>query len=149
MSSHMHDLPLSSLLNHMGADGDSPSCSEEEKEVKRLRSASTTPRSQGGTQPNDYDQIMGANSVGSRESVRFGEESDPETEEVSGEVVHDSVDLDETLDNDQYRDADPGVDEIQGGYGRASLTECLRRFGVQTTSATCHSGKSSRDTRSC
>ena len=43
---HMHDLPLPSLLDRMGADEDGPSCSEEEKETKRLRSASTTPRSE-------------------------------------------------------------------------------------------------------
>ena len=58
----------------MGADDDGPSCSEEEKEVNRLRSASTTPRSQRGTHPNDYDQVMGVISEGSRESVRFGEQ---------------------------------------------------------------------------
>ena len=69
---HMHDLPLPLLLDHMGADGDGPSCSEEEKEVKRLRSASTTPRSERGTHPNDYDQVKGVTSVGSRESVKFG-----------------------------------------------------------------------------
>ena len=50
--------------------------------------------------------------MGSRESVRFGEENDPEMEDIPDEVVHNSVDLDETIDNDQYHDADPGVSEI-------------------------------------
>ena len=58
------------------------------------------------------------------------------------------MNLDETIDNDQYHDADLGVDETQGGYGRASLIECLGRLGAQSTFATCHSGESSRDTRS-
>ena len=70
---HMHDLPFPTLLDHMGAE-DGPSCSEEEKDAKCLRSPSTTPRSAMSTQPNDYDRVMGATSVGSQESVRFGEE---------------------------------------------------------------------------
>ena len=69
--SQVHDLPLPFLLDHMGADGEGPSCSEEEKDAKRLRSASTTPRSERGTHPNDYAQVMEVTSVGSRELVRF------------------------------------------------------------------------------
>ena len=76
----MHDLPLPRLLDHTGAQ-DGPSCSEEEKDVKRQRSASTTPRPTGtlpgstmGTLPCEYDRVMGVASVGSHESVRFGEE---------------------------------------------------------------------------
>ena len=69
---YMHDLPLPHLLDHMGAE-DGPSCSEEEKDAMRQRSASTTPRSTMVTHPNDYDRAMGVTSVGSQESVRFGE----------------------------------------------------------------------------
>ena len=69
---HMHDLPFPTLLDHMGAE-DRPSGSEAENDVKRLRSASTTLRSARGTQPNDYDMVMGVTSVGSQELVRFGE----------------------------------------------------------------------------
>ena len=47
----MRDLPLPNLLDHMGAE-DGPSCSEEEKEAKRQRSASTTPRSTVGSHTN-------------------------------------------------------------------------------------------------
>ena len=36
----VHDLPLPRSLDHMGAE-DRPSCSEEEKDAKRQRSAST------------------------------------------------------------------------------------------------------------
>ena len=103
----VHDLPLPLLLNQMGADEDGPSCSEDEKDAKRLRSASTTPRSQRGTHPNDYDQVMRVTSVDSQESVRFGEEDGPVTGEIPDEMVHNSADLDETHDNDQYHDANP------------------------------------------
>ena len=88
--SHVHDLPLPSRRDYVGADSDGPSCSEEEKETKRMRSASTTPRSERGTHPNDYDQVMGA-------SVKFGEENDPETEDVPNIGVCDTASLDELL----------------------------------------------------
>ena len=130
----LHLVP--SMRDYVGANSDGPSCSEEDKETKRMRSASTTPRS-------ERDQVMGVTSVASRDSVRFGEGNDPETEDVPNEG-----DLDETPDNDMYHDADPGAGEIQGGNGSATLLECLGRLGAQTTSATCHSGESSRDTRS-
>ena len=98
----MHDLPLPNLLDHMGAE-DGPSCSEEEKDAKPQRSASTTPRSTMGTHPNDYDRVMGVTSVGSQESVRFGEENDPETEDVVDRAAHSSVDLDDTPDEEERR----------------------------------------------
>ena len=55
----MHDLPLPRLLGHMGAEDGPSEAEEEEKEVKRQRSASTTPRSMSGTLPHDYDMVMG------------------------------------------------------------------------------------------
>ena len=91
--SHMHDLPLPSLLDHMGADKDGMSCSAAKQETKRLRSASTIPRSERGPHPNDYDHVMGVTSVGSRESVRFGEENDRETEDIPDGGVRNTVDL--------------------------------------------------------
>ena len=49
---------------------------------------------------------MGVTSVGSQESVRFGEESDPETEDVQDRAVHSSEDLDKTHEEeDTYLDA--------------------------------------------
>ena len=77
IASHMHDLAFPTLLDHMGAENE-PSCSKEAKDAKRLRCAATTPRSAMGTQPNDYDRVMGVTSLGSQEPVRFGEENDPE-----------------------------------------------------------------------
>ena len=38
-----------------------------------MRSVSTTPRSVRGTDPDDYDRVMGVSSVGPQETVRFGE----------------------------------------------------------------------------
>ena len=51
-----------------------------------------------GTHPNDYlnDRVMGVTAVGSQESVRFGEENDPETEDVLDRAAHSSEDLDKT-----------------------------------------------------
>ena len=53
------DLLLPRLLDHMGAEDGPSDAEEEEKEVKRCRSASTTPRSTSGTLPHDYDMVMG------------------------------------------------------------------------------------------
>ena len=113
-TSQMHDLPVPLLRDHLAAEDDGPS--EEEKDAKRLRSASTTPRSARGAHPNDCDRVMGVSSAGSQESVRFGEENDLETECVSQGVAHNEESLDQTCDEDNvYHDANPGVGEIQGG----------------------------------
>ena len=55
----MDDLPLPKLLDHMGAEDGPSDAKEEEKEAKRYRSASTTPRSTSGALPHDYDMVMG------------------------------------------------------------------------------------------
>ena len=54
----MHDLPLPKLLDHMGAEDGPSEAEEEEKDAKRQRSASTTPRSTSGTLPREYDVVM-------------------------------------------------------------------------------------------
>ena len=48
-----------------------------------------------GTLPYEYDRAMGV-AVGSRESVRFGEENDPVTEDVQDTVAHSREDLGQT-----------------------------------------------------
>ena len=53
------------LPDHTRIDDDGPTCSDEEKGTKRMRSASTTPRSVRGTDPDEYDRVMGVTSVGS------------------------------------------------------------------------------------
>ena len=92
---------------------------------------------------------MGVTSVGPRETVRFGEENDPEEEDMDG-VAHNSKNLDETQKDDDPQDnSNPGADETLRGYGRASLAECLERMGAQpntTTPATGASGEGQRDT---
>ena len=64
------DLPLPRLLDQMGAEDGPSDVEEEEKEVKRQRSASTTPRSTSGTLAHDYDMSDGNCSSG---APRIGE----------------------------------------------------------------------------
>ena len=55
------------LSDHSRGDDDGPICSDEEKEAKR--SAFTTPRSVRGTDPDDYDRVMGVSSVGPKKRL--------------------------------------------------------------------------------
>ena len=57
------------LPDHLRDDEAGPACSDETKGAKRMRSASTTPRSFRGTDPDDYDRVMGVTSVGPQETV--------------------------------------------------------------------------------
>ena len=96
----------------MGAE-DGPSCSEEEKDAKRQRSASTTPRSTVGTLPYEYDRVMGVTSADSHELVRFGEGNDPEIENTPDTVAHhqeEEVNENQGSEVDQC-DVTPGVGE--------------------------------------
>ena len=61
-----------SLPGHL-RDEAGPTCSDDEKGAKRMRSASTTPRSHRGTDSDDYDRALGLTSVGRQETVRFGD----------------------------------------------------------------------------
>ena len=76
---------------------------KEEEEAKRRRSASTTPRSATGTLPHDYDGVMGVASVGSQESVRFGEEDHSEFKEVEEMATHSQNVLDEACNDEDHR----------------------------------------------
>ena len=69
----LESLAPPSLPDDLRDDEDGPTCSDEEKGAKRMRSASTTPRSLTGTDPDDDDRFMGVTSVGPPETVRFGE----------------------------------------------------------------------------
>ena len=113
-----HDLALPSLPDHLRADANGPSHNDDEKEAKRMRSASTTPRSARATDPDDYDRAMG----------------------VTGRSCA-SDDLDETLEGeDLCHVSDSGAGENLRGIGSASLTERLNRLGAQpntTIPATC------------
>ena len=136
----VRDLPLPRLLDHVGVE-DGPSCSEEEKDAKRQRSASTTPRS--GTLPYEYDKVTGVASVGSHESVRFGEGNDPEVDNTADTVAHHQ---EEEMNENQrgevgQSDVTPGVGNTHGGFGSASFRDCLNLATQSTnvTSAPCHS----------
>ena len=129
----VHDLPLPRLLDHTGAE-DGPSCSEEEKDAKRQRSASATPRSTMGTLPYEYDRVMGVASVGSHESVTFGEGNDPEIEDTPDTVAHNR---EEEVNEGQEEGVDqcdvtPGVGEFHRGFGSVSFRECLN-LAAQST----------------
>ena len=144
----MHGLSLPRLLDHVGAE-DGPSSAEEGKEAKSQRSASTTSRSATGTLPHDYDRVMGVASVGSQESVRFGEEDDSDFKEVEEMATHSLNVLDDSKTNKDHQ-PDMSTESGELGYGSASLKECLERTSPEnreskqpdvTTSASLHSGE--------
>ena len=88
---------------------------------------------------------MGVTSVGSRETVRFGEEIVLVLESNQQGVARNSVDLNETQEEENLcHENDFGAGETSMGYGSASLAECFDRMGTQpntTNPATCASGE--------
>ena len=104
-----------------------------------VRGQHLLPRSTMGTWPYECDRVMGVASVGSHESVRFGEGSDPETEDTPDTVAH-NVNENREGEVDQH-DVTPGVGEFHGGFGSSSLKECLNIAAQSTNnpSAPCHS----------
>ena len=141
----MHGLPLPRLLDHMCAeDRPSDAGAEEEKEAKRYRSASSTPRSTSGTLPHDYDMVMGIAPVEPQESVRFEEGNNSEFQDVDDTAAHsqESHDLPKNTETHSVTES-VGAGEFFGGYGSASLRECLEEMIISrepTTTATRHSG---------
>ena len=125
------------LPDHIKADDDGPTCSNKEKGAKRMRSACTTLRSvSSGTDPDEYGRVMGVTSVGSRKTVRFGEEIVYGFEVDQNGVANNSVDLDETQEEvNPCREDDSGAGGSSRGFGSASLTECLNGMGVQLNTA--------------
>ena len=101
---------------------DGPACSDKEKGAKRTRSASTTPRSLRGTDPDDYDRVMGVTSVGPQETVRFGEGNATEFEVNQEGATHNSDHLNKTrIESDiniESVEEDPGAGRSSSGYGR-------------------------------
>ena len=92
-----------------------------------MRSASTTPRSVRGTDPDAYDQVMGVTSVGSLETVRLGKKNETGREVDQDRVANNSDDLNEKVNPDHEDDS--GVGGSSRGYGSASLAEFLNRMG--------------------
>ena len=129
----MHaDLPLPRLLDQMGAE-DGPSDAEEEKEAKRYRSTSTTPRSTtprsstprstSGTLPHEYDTVMGIAPVEPPESERFEEGDDSDYHHAEDAAAHNREIVDKPVKEEEQPVTDTtGIEEFQG-YGGASLRE--------------------------
>ena len=126
-------MPLPRLVDHLDT-ADGPSDEEGEKDAKRQRSEPTTPRSTSSRPPREYDEVMGITQVEPRDAERFEEGIDSEfqdAEEVTtgetGEVMEAEV---------------HGVGGFHGGFGSATLRECLDRINQSRTDApaTCHSG---------
>ena len=92
----------------MGAEDGPSDVEEEEKEVKRQRSASTTPRSTSGTLAHDYDMVMGIAPVEPQESERFEEGNNSDFQDVEETAVR-SQETSEVHDN-------PNTETI-GGWG--------------------------------
>ena len=86
--------------------------------------------------------------MGSRGTVRFGDEDVSGPDGNQDGVAHNSVDSDETLE-----EVDPchvnvsGADEVSKEIGSLSLAECLNRMRAQPNTnipATCASGSGNR-----
>ena len=103
-----------------GDDGDGLSGSEEEKDAKRMRSTSTTPRSGRDTDPDECDRITGFSSVQPPEMERFGDGNVTDAEGIDQGVANDSgvsTPVAPALGNC------PGFDLDSRGYESASLAE--------------------------
>ena len=120
------------LPDHLRVDEDGPTGSEEEKGAKRVRSEFTTFRSVRGTDPDDYDWVVGVTSVGPHETARFGEGNVTGIEVDQDGVANNSDSLTETREeSNPCREEDSGAGRSSRGFGSASLIECLSRIGEQ------------------
>ena len=129
-------VPLPRLLDHMNA-ADGPSDDEEkEKEAKRQRSAPTTPRSASSTHPNEYDEVMGVTQVRPRDAKRFEEGDDSDFHDAEEHAIRET----DTGENTHREPLESS--ELHGGFGSASLRECVERVLHSTAArATLHSGE--------
>ena len=127
------------LPDHLKDDEDGPTRRDEEKGAKQMRSASTTPRSFRGTDPDDYDRVMGVTSVGPQETVRFGEEHATEFEVDQEGVANNSDNLNEAREESnphtENAEDDPGAGRSSRGFGRVSFLEFLDRVGERLNPA--------------
>ena len=93
-----------------------------------------------GTLPHDYDMVMGIAPVEPQESERFEEGSNSDFQDVEDTAAHSPESL-ELPENATTQTLGPG--EFHGGYGNASLRECVERVMSQelATPATRRSGE--------
>ena len=130
-------LDLLTLPDHLRGDDNGPTCSDEEKEAKRMRSASiSTPGSLRGSDPNDNHWIMGVSSVGPHKTARSGEGNTTDADENQEGIADNSGDIEEirggvsiNATTQPSSGNDSGAGRDSWGYGRATLLECLNRFG--------------------
>ena len=101
-------LAPSSLPDHLRDDEDGPTRSDEEKGAKRMRSASTTPRSLRGTDPDDTTGLRELPQWVPKKRLGFGEGSVTEFEVDQRGVANNSDNLDEARDepNPHIQDTD-------------------------------------------
>ena len=88
---------------------------EEEKEAKRYRSASSTPRSTSGTLPHDYDMVMGIAPVEPQESARFEEGDSSEFQDVDDTAAHSREFLDQPVTNESQQTGETAQGQTCGG----------------------------------
>ena len=126
-------MPVPRLADHMDTI-DAPSDEEGEKDAKRQRSEPTTPISTSSRPPHEYDEVMGITQVEPREAERFEEGIEPEFQDAEETATR------ENSDGADARTHESGA--FHGGFGSATLRECLDRMNQSSTGvpATCHSG---------
>ena len=126
-------MPVPSLADHLDT-ADGPSDEKGEKDAKLQRSEPTTPISTTSRPPHEYDEVMGITQVEPREAERFEEGIEPEFQ-----------DAEEVGTGETGEGLETGIHEsgaFHGGFGSATLQECLDRINQSRTDApaTCHSG---------
>ena len=129
-------LPIPRLADHLDT-ALGPSDEEGGKEAKRQKSEPTTPISTSSRHPNEYDAVMGITQVDPREAARFEEGVEPEFLDAVEEApkVSDNV-------SENKPDSGHTSSASHGGYGSASLQECLNTLNQAKSNspAPCHSG---------
>ena len=98
---------------------DGPSDEEGEKDAKRQRSEPTTPISTSSKPLCEYDEVMGITQVEQRDAERLEEGVEPEFQDAEEGAIR------EENDGTDIRTHESGV--VHGGFGSATLRECLDR----------------------
>ena len=127
-------MPLPRLLDHLDT-ADDPS-EEEEKDAKRQGSEPTTPKSISSRPPHEYEEVMGITQMDPRDAERFEEGNDSDFQDAEESATRET-----SNPGDRSEDA-RGPGEIHGGFGSATLQECIDRIRQHITAApaTLHSG---------
>ena len=119
-------MPLPRLVDHLDT-ADGPSDEEGEKDAKRQRSEPTAPRSTFSRTPHEYDEDMGITQVEPRHAERFEEGIDSEFQDAE-EVITEGTE--KVIETEVHE-----VGGLHGGFGSATLRECLDRINQDRTDA--------------